>query len=255
MVEDAVAQTANRMVGAVRAYAIREQHVCLFGLFKHPCLFKHEGLWGLFGKHQQGNRAVKLTYPHVHNLNSGVLQTCIQVVVLHLALGALPVSIGVAAVATGSAGVLDDDPFHLFNVPANLLGGFRILDEGIEFVKQILATGTGYFDVLLGCRGLARDEEVAQSAYTKLPTVWVFEVSNADSVFGELGAKAKVAAVELRPLTQHLGKLFGNDVVRVLARCRLTQPRLDVHQLIQRCVEVNIRRHRHIQIPLGLTEV
>ena len=127
--------------------------------------------------------------------------------------------------------------------------------EGVEFVEQILATGTGYFDILLGCRGLPRNEEITQSAYTELPTGWVFEVGNTDPVFGELGAEAKVAAVELRPLAKHLGKLFGNDVVGVLTHGSFAQPSFDVHQFIQRCVEVNIRRHRHIQIPLGFTEV
>ena len=146
VVEDPVAQTAYRMVGAVGADTVREHHVGMFWFLKHRVLAEQERLRCLFAKHQKRHTAVELTDPHVDHRHRSVFKTGIQIVVLHLALGHFPIGVGVAAVTASSTCVLRDDTFHFVNVPAHLRSGVFVLDKAVKLVKQILAAGTGNFD-------------------------------------------------------------------------------------------------------------
>ena len=255
MVENPVAQAANRMVGAVGADAEAEQHVGLFRFLEHRVATEHEALRGLLGKHQERDAAVKLADPHVDDRDGGVLDAGVKVVALHLALGGFPVGVGAAAVVAGGAGVAHDDALHFLHVPAQLGCGFRILDKSIQLVQKVLAAAAGNLNGLLARLGLARDQEVAQTADAKTPAARVIEVAGGNAVFGELGAEAQVARMELGPLAHHVGQFLGNDVLGVLTGRWLARTDLDHHQPLKRAVEVHKGRHGDIEVALAFPEV
>ena len=243
------------MVRAVRADAVVEQNVRLFRLLEHRVLAEHKVLRRLLGKHQQRHGSVELAHPHVYDRHRRVLQSGVQVVVLHLALGVLPIRVSVAAGAAGRARVLDDHTLDLLHTPADVRGSLFVLDEAVEFVQQVLPPRTGNFDALLGCRCLSRNQEISEAADSELPVFRVVEVRDRYAVLRELAAQAQEVRMELRPLAQHLRELLGNDHLRLLPLGRFADLQLHVDEPLKRRVQVHVRGHRGVKVPLRLAEV
>ena len=178
VVEDAVPEAAHRVVGPVGADAVGEQNVGLFRGTEHARLAEHEALRAFLAADEVRDRAVEFADPEVQNFNGGVLDSGVEVVVFEFPLGGLPVRESRAAGAARGAGVLGDDTLHFRDIPTNFGGNFFIADEAVELVQQVLPTGTGNLDTLLGGDGLPWDQEVAETADAELPAVRRIEVSD-----------------------------------------------------------------------------
>ena len=87
VVENAVPESTDRVVGPVRAYAESEQNVCLFRGVEHARLAEHEALRALFGADEVRHRAVEFADPEVQDLDRRVLDSGVEVVVFQFPLG------------------------------------------------------------------------------------------------------------------------------------------------------------------------
>ena len=87
VVENAVPEPADRVVGSVRAYAESEQNVCLLRGVEHARLAEHEALRAFFGADEVRHRAVEFADPEVQNLDRRVLDSGVEIVVFQFTLG------------------------------------------------------------------------------------------------------------------------------------------------------------------------
>ena len=102
---------------------------------------------------------------------------------------------------------------------------------------------------------LAGDQVIAETARTETEVVLVLEVRDTDTVHEELVVESEICSVEVRPVAENSGQLFGDDRVLSHPFPGLAGCGLDLNQVLDRVDQVNVAGSGDVEVTCGFAEV